>query len=96
MRSEYRGRSRPKVSRRQVLTIAASAGVGAAAVGVTGLSFATDGLVGGGGAGDGQPIVVHLRDAASGTLDIFVGEARIEVKDRDLAARLQKAAARKR
>jgi hypothetical protein len=95
MRSEHRGRSRPKVSRRQVLTIAASAGVGAAAVGVSGLSFATDGLRGG-GAGDGQPIVVHLRDAASGTLDIFVGEARIEVKDRDLASRLQKAAARKR
>nr|MDT0659231.1 hypothetical protein [Micromonospora sp. DSM 115978] len=93
MRSEHRGRARSRVSRRQVLTVVASAGVGAAAVGVTGLSFA--GLAGGGQA-DGEPIVVHLRDAASGTLDVFVGEQRIEVKDRDLASRLQKAAAGQR
>lgn len=94
MRSEHRNRPRSRVSRRQVLTVVASAGVGAAAVGVTGLSFATDGLSGGGEAG--EPIVVHLRDASSGVMDVFVGESRIEVKDRDLAARLQKVAARKR
>ena len=93
MRSEYRNRSRPRISRRQVLTVVASAGVGAAAVSVTGLSAATERLLGG-AAKDDQQIVVHLRDAASGTLDVFVGESRVEVKDRDLAARLQRAAAR--
>ncbi|MFV2019815.1 hypothetical protein [Micromonospora sp. LOL_023] len=74
-----------------MLTIAASAGVGAAAVSVTGLSSAVDSRLAG-SSPDDQAIVVHLRDPASGTLDVFVGTSRIEVHDKELAAQLQRAA----
>ncbi|WFE24937.1 hypothetical protein O7623_16015 [Solwaraspora sp. WMMD791] len=90
MRTGQRNRPKFKISRRQVLTVAASAGVGAAAVSVTGLSAAVDSRLAG-SAGD-QAIVVHLRDPSSGTMDVFVGTSRIEVRDKGLAARLQRAA----
>jgi hypothetical protein len=35
-----------------------------------------------------ETIVVHVRDARTGQLDIFVGERHIQVRDRDLASRL--------
>ena len=41
---------------------------------------------------DTAPLVVYLRDAASGELDIFAGTDRTVVVDRDLAARLTRAA----
>jgi hypothetical protein len=46
---------------------------------------------------DGHPVVeetmtVHVRDARTGLLDIYVGERHIQVRDRDLAARLIAAA----
>jgi len=42
------------------------------------------------GAGD-QAIVVHVRDAASGEIDVFRGTTQIRMHDRDLAARLVRA-----
>lgn len=93
MRTGQRNRPKFKISRRQVLTVAASAGVGAAAVSVTGLSSAVDSRLAG-SSSDDQAIVVHLRDPASGTLDVFVGSSRFEVRDKGLAARLQRAARR--
>jgi hypothetical protein len=39
----------------------------------------------------GESIVVHVRDAASGHLDIFRGTTAISVRDRDLAARIIRA-----
>ena len=39
----------------------------------------------------GESIVVHVRDAASGDIDIFRGETAISVRDRDLAARIVRA-----
>ena len=39
----------------------------------------------------GESIVVHVRDAASGHIDIFRGETAISVRDRDLAARIVRA-----
>jgi hypothetical protein len=36
-------------------------------------------------------IVVHLRDAASGEIDVFRGTTQIRLHDRDLAARLVRA-----
>lgn len=36
-------------------------------------------------------IVVHVRDAASGDIEIFRGTTAIQVRDRDLAARLVRA-----
>jgi nitrous oxide reductase len=39
----------------------------------------------------GEAIVVHLRDAASGEIDVFRGTSQIRLHDRDLAARLIRA-----
>ncbi|PYC75768.1 hypothetical protein C7C45_03070 [Micromonospora arborensis] len=89
MTSDQRKRPWPRLTRRQTLTAAASATLGAAALTVPGLSAAQNAP----GRGD-EPIVVHLRDAKSGTMDVFVGEARIEVRDRSLADRLRRAARR--
>ncbi|GGO02504.1 hypothetical protein [Micromonospora parathelypteridis] len=92
MSSDQRKRPWPRLTRRQTLTAAASATLGAAALTVPGLSAAQN-APGAAGRGD-EPIVVHLRDAKSGTMDVFVGEARIEVRDRSLADRLRRAARR--
>jgi hypothetical protein len=92
MTSEVRKRSWPRLTRRQTLTAAASATLGAAALTVTGVSAAQNAPSAAGAKDD--PIVVHLRDAASGTMDIFVGTSRIEVRDRGLADRLRSAARR--
>ncbi|MFC3504523.1 hypothetical protein ACFOOK_26640 [Micromonospora krabiensis] len=92
MTSEERKRPWPRLTRRQTLTAAASATLGAAALTVPGLSAAQNAPTADGDT-DG-PIVVHLRDAASGTLDVFVGTSRIEVRDRALADRLKRAARR--
>jgi hypothetical protein len=74
-----RKRRWPKLTRRQTLTAAASATLGTARA----------------AAGPDETIIVHLRDARSGTMDVFVGQSRIEVRDRGLADRLRKAAARR-
>ncbi|TCB99912.1 hypothetical protein E0H26_05070 [Micromonospora zingiberis] len=93
MRTQTRRRGWPKLTRRQTLTAAASATLGAATLAVTGLSVAGE-RGNGAAAGADETIVVHLRDARSGTMDVFVGESRIEVQDRGLADRLRKAARR--
>lgn len=40
----------------------------------------------------GEPVVVHLRDARSGEMDIFAGTSRTRLRDPGLAARLARAA----
>jgi hypothetical protein len=40
----------------------------------------------------GTPVVVYLRDAAKGELEVFSGTSRTVVVDRELAARLAQAA----
>ncbi|MGC4894793.1 hypothetical protein [Micromonospora sp. DT31] len=82
----------PRLTRRQTLTAAASATLGAAALTVPGLSAAQNGAS---ARRFDEPIVVHLRDAASGTMDVFVGTSRAQVRDRDLADRLVRAAGRR-
>ena len=42
-------------------------------------------------AGAGAPLVVYLRDAASGEFDVFAGTSRATMVDPDLAARLTRA-----
>jgi hypothetical protein len=82
------------VSRRQALTLAAGAGVAAAAVATLGGSAVADVPVAAraatreatGLAEDALPIVVRLRDVASGTLELFVGAKRVEFRDAALAA----------
>ncbi|SCL19575.1 hypothetical protein GA0070624_1790 [Micromonospora rhizosphaerae] len=92
MTSDQRKRPWPRLTRRQTLTAAASATLGAAALTVPGLSAAQN--TPSAGRRD-DPIVVHLRDAASGAMDVFVGTSRIEVRDRALADRLRRAAGRR-
>ena len=85
--------AKARFTRRRMLTTTAAVGVGAAAVSVTGLSLAhTRGKPG--GAARGEALVVHLRDAKSGALEIFVGTERISVRDANLASQLLKAAKR--
>ncbi|SCE72226.1 hypothetical protein [Micromonospora mirobrigensis] len=92
MTSAERKRPWPRLTRRQTLTAAASATLGAAALTVPGLSAAQNSPA---SAAQEGPIVVHLRDAASGTMDVFVGTSRIQVRDRNLAERLRRAAGRR-
>lgn len=42
-------------------------------------------------AGGSEPVVVHVRDAAAGEMDVFRGTTCTRVRDQDLAARLVRA-----
>lgn len=81
--SRLRSRTLPPLSRRRVLMAAATVGVGAAAAGVAGISSAQQT-----GTARSGPLVLFLRDAASGTFDLFAGSSRYEIKDKNLAAKL--------
>jgi hypothetical protein len=79
-----------RISRRRVLAIAATVGVGASAAGVAGLSLAGEKAA----AADSEPLVVSLRDAKKGTFDVFSGGSRFELTDPELAQKLLKVAKR--
>ena len=97
----------PSVSRRSMLRGAAgagAAGLAAAAVASTAapalaapsVGRATSGSPHAGcasaaPAGASEPVVVHLRDATSGEMDIFAGTSHTRLRDPDLAARLTRA-----
>ncbi|GAA2611219.1 hypothetical protein [Paractinoplanes durhamensis] len=87
-RVRYGSRAANRLSRRKVLTIAASVGVGASVAGVAGLSLAGESEA----KDDGQPLVISLRDASKGTIDIFKGGSKKTVTNKKLAAELVKAA----
>jgi hypothetical protein len=89
-RVHHRGHAVPRMSRRKVLTIAATVGVGASAVSVAGLSLAGETP----GSADTAALVISLRDAKKGTFDVFSGGSKTTLTDRKLAARLLKAAHR--
>ncbi|GAA0807596.1 hypothetical protein [Spirilliplanes yamanashiensis] len=72
----------PRLTRRRVLTVAATVGAGAAAASVAGIGLAREKTAAGAG-----PLVVSLRDA-EGTWDVFHGAKRVTVKDADLMNRL--------
>ena len=76
-------------SRRRVLAIAAAVGVGASAAGVAGLSLAGEK---GGEGGAGETLVLSLRDAQKGTFDLFTGESKVTITDKDLVRSLLDAA----
>jgi hypothetical protein len=42
-------------------------------------------------ASSADPVIVHVRDLQSGEMDVFAGERKVRLHDRDLAARLAKA-----
>jgi hypothetical protein len=86
------GRSGIQLSRRQAIT-AATIGVGLTAGTAVGVASAFDTPLRNPGAGDdAEQVVVRVRNAAAGEIEIFAGTERIPVRDKDLANRLLKAA----
>ena len=94
----------PSLSRRSVLRGAAGAGVaGIAATALAGTAGpalaataraanpAARGAAAGDGADTDEQVVVHVRDARSGEIDVFSGTSHTRVQDRELAARLIRA-----
>jgi len=88
-RVHYGTRAVSRLSRRRVLAIAATVGVGVSAAGVAGLS-----LAGEKDSDDTEPLVISLRDAKKGTFDVFSGGSKVTLTDKDLAKKLLKAVKR--
>jgi hypothetical protein len=84
------------LSRRHVLTAAVGVSAALAVGGVAGSASSSAADVTDGGHGDGTeaggPIVVHLRDLASGSMDVFSGTERRQISDPALAVRIARAA----
>src|SRR3954469_1239050 len=80
-RVRYGSRTVNRLSRRRVLAIAATVGVGASVAGVAGLSLAGEKA----GSDDTEPLVISLRDAKKGTFDVFSGDSKVTLTDPDLA-----------
>ena len=87
-----------RVSRRSVLQGAATAGaagLAATALGaaVSPAAAASESAPRGTGAAKpaSGPLVVHVRDAKSGDIEVFSGTSQIRLRDRDLAARISRA-----
>jgi hypothetical protein len=90
-RVRYGSRAASRLSRRRVLTIAATAGVGVSVAGVAGLSLAGETTT---ASKDSAPLVISLRDASKGTFDVFSGGSRSTLTDKKLAAKLLKSVKR--
>ena len=90
MKNDQNSRLRLGMSRRRMLTAAATVSVGVGAVSIAGFAAAREN-----GEDSDDAIVVQVLDAKEGKLAIFVGEELIEVKDKGLASDLVKAAKKK-
>jgi hypothetical protein len=90
-RVHYGKRGTSRLSRRRVLAIAATAGVGVSVAGVAGLSVAGERENAGAGS---EPLVLSLRDAKKGTFDVFSGGSKVTITDADLAKKILKAVKR--
>jgi hypothetical protein len=85
-----------RLSRRSLLR-------GSAVAGATGLAVTAMGAMAGPALADSRrasatelpdgPIVVHVRDAKSGDLEVFSGTSQTRLRDQDLAARIARAIA---
>ena len=92
---------RAKLSRRSLLQGAATAG--AAGLAVTAMGAAAPALAATGTDtgrapaadqahhADAGPIMVHVRDARSGDIEVFAGTSQTRLRDKDLAARIARA-----
>lgn len=94
---------RARLSRRSLLQGAATAG--AAGLAVTAMGAAAPALAATGTTtatpptadqapdhhADTGPIVVHVRDARSGDIEVFAGTSQTRLRDKDLAARIARA-----
>ena len=85
------------LSRRSLLQGAASAGIAATAIGVVaGPALAAPVKAQADQSADhaadhAEPIVVHVRDARTGDIEVFSGTGQTRLRDRDLAARITRA-----
>jgi hypothetical protein len=99
------GQAQPGLSRRSMLWgagvgaagLAAIAAAGPAAPALAAANRPPAPATGGSTAGSRnngifEPVVVHLRDARSGEMDVFAGTSHTRLRDPDLAARLARAA----
>lgn len=91
-----------RVSRRSVLRGAAGAGLAATGFAAAGFAAAGFADTGGAAAADAaaparhaaehaEPVVVYLRDAGTGELEVFAGTSQVRFRDHALAARLLRA-----
>ena len=92
---------RAGLSRRNLLQGAATAGaaglavtaIGAAApaLAATGTDTGSPPTANQGHHADAGPIMVHVRDARSGDIEVFAGTSQTRLRDKDLAARIARA-----
>jgi hypothetical protein len=84
------------VSRRKLIFTGASLAAAGVAVGaVASIPFsANEDTAAGPATNPAEPVMVHLRDAATGKFDVFIGTRRIQLDDRAFAARLTNAVER--
>ena len=80
------------VSRRKLLRGALAVGAAGVVGGVAVEAFTTGASAQTEAQATGEPVVAHVRDVASGDIDIFVGTRVVRLKDPQLAARLAQAA----
>ncbi len=83
-------------TRRSVLAGAATAGAASLAVTAIGAAAASPALAATSPRSDDAnvpsgPIVVHVRDAKSGDIEVFSGTSQTQLRDKDLAARIARA-----
>jgi hypothetical protein len=86
--------SQDGISRRKVIVTGAAIAAAGVAAGAGGALLVSDNdayASADGAAQPGEPVMVHLKDAQSGQLDLFVGERRLSFNDRGLAAQLARA-----
>jgi hypothetical protein len=85
------------ITRRRLIATGATLAAAGVAVGAVGSLAASAGhdhaAAGSAGPTPEEPVMVHLKDANSGQLDLFVGERRVSFTDRTIAAELIKNAA---
>jgi TAT (twin-arginine translocation) pathway signal sequence len=80
------------VSRRRLLRGALAVGAAGVVGGVAVEAFTTGASAQTTSQASGEPVVAHVRDVASGDIDLFVGTRLVRIKDPQLAARLAQAA----
>jgi uncharacterized membrane protein len=88
-----------RLSRRSVLQGAATAGAAGLAVTALGAAVSPASAAtrrssprGGAAKAASGPLVVHVRDAKSGDIEVFHGTSKTRLRDKDLAARISRAA----
>jgi hypothetical protein len=86
-----------RLTRRSLLRGAATAGAAGLAATAMGaaagpaLASASQPAVPDQAHGQHEPIVVHVRDARSGDIEVFAGTRQAQLRDKDLAARIARA-----